>query len=109
MGMEATRTHDRPSPEALFRRYCDRADAAALAALFDEVSPHLFRVALAMTPDIASAEDALQATWLAVLEDASRWDASRPVVPWLVGILRNQALAAGRKARKRPDARRLRI
>ncbi len=93
----------RPTPEDLFARFRDRGDASALGALFDDLSPHLFRVALSLAPDAASAEDALQATWLTALAEAARWDASRPVTPWLVGILGGQVVSARRRAWRAPD------
>lgn len=92
--------------DELWRRFRTSGDAAALGALFDAVSPELFRVALALAPDAASAEDALQETWLVALRSASRHDAARPVVPWLAGILRKKVHEARRRTR-RPDERRV--
>ena len=53
-----------PPPEAgdadaLFARFRDHGDAAALGALFDLLSPTHFRMALAHAPGPASAEGAL--------------------------------------------------
>src|SRR5881392_3298261 len=87
-----------PSPEALAVRYRSSGDARALAALFDATAPSLFRVALSLAHDAATAEDALQETYLAALEHLDRYDESRPVVPWLVGILRMMLLRARRDA-----------
>src|SRR5262245_44905476 len=92
--------------DELWRRFRDDGDATALGALFDAVSPELFRVALALAPDAASAEDALQETWLVALRSAPRHDLARPVVPWLAGILRKKVHDARRRAR-RPDERRV--
>src|SRR6266545_4654097 len=95
------------SPDDLWRRFRDSGDPRALGAVFDAVSPELFRVALSLAPDAASAEDALQETWLVALRSADRHDAARPVVPWLVGILRRKVHAVRRRAR-RPDELRVR-
>src|SRR5262245_34630881 len=92
--------------DELWRRFREDGDAAALGALFDAVSPELFRLALALAPDAASAEDALQETWLVALRSAPRHDPARPVVPWLAGILRKKVHEVRRRSR-RPDERRV--
>src|SRR5205809_6615013 len=92
-----------PTPEALVARYRATGDATALAALFDATAPSLFRVALSLARDAATAEDALQETYLAALEHLDRYDASRPFVPWLVGILRVMLARARRDASRAPD------
>jgi RNA polymerase sigma-70 factor (ECF subfamily) len=71
----------------------------ALAAVFDAVAPELLLVAIHVTGDAAAAEDAVQDTFLAVIETIDRYDASRPAMPWLVGILANRAR---RRQRQRP-------
>jgi RNA polymerase sigma-70 factor (ECF subfamily) len=92
--------------DELWRRFRASGDPAALGAVFDAVSPELFRVALSLAPDAASAEDALQETWLVALKSAASHDAARPVVPWLVGILRRKVHEARRRVRH-PDERRV--
>ncbi len=92
--------------DELWRRFRASGDPAALGAVFDAVSPELFRVALSLAPDAASAEDALQETWLVALKSAASHDAARPVVPWLVGILRRKVHEVRRRTR-RPDERRV--
>src|SRR5688572_5492845 len=52
----------RQSPETLLVRYRDGGDPEALGALFDATAPGLFRLALTLTPDAATAEDAVQET-----------------------------------------------
>jgi RNA polymerase sigma-70 factor (ECF subfamily) len=96
------------SPDALFARYRRTGDPAALAALFDATADGLYRVALALVPDPATAEDAVQETFLAVIEAAPRFDGTRPVLPWLIGILRNKAAYLRRREARSPDPARLR-
>ena len=81
-----------PDPDALFARWRAGRDPEALGALFDAASPGLFRLALTLAPDAATAEDALQETFLFAMEAPERWDAARPVVPWLAGVLRLKVL-----------------
>jgi len=103
-------TDTRPSPaalDALFARWRTDGDAAALGRFFDATAHDLFRVALVMTPDAATAEDAVQETFLAAIEHADRHDASRPAVPWLVGILRHKVEGLRRDRRRTPDVARV--
>ncbi|MCC6405578.1 MAG: sigma-70 family RNA polymerase sigma factor [Planctomycetes bacterium] len=89
-----------PSLEKLFDRYRRRGDAAALGLVFDRTSGELHKLALHLVRDAAEADDVLQNTYLAAIESAPSYDSSRPLVPWLVGILANQAALARRRARR---------
>lgn len=98
-------TRSAPTPETLLAAF-RRGDVAAMGALFDVTAPELFRVAVALAPDPASAEDALQETYLVLLSHAAKWDPSRRVAPWLTGILRLK-IHEVRRSRREPDPRRL--
>jgi len=84
-----------------FRRYRQSGDPEAMARVFDAVAPKLLLVAGHLTRDAGEAEDLVQATFLTALQDAERWDAARPLVPWLVGILSHRALDQKRRNRVR--------
>ncbi len=92
-----------PSIEASLARFRDTGDPAALGDVFDLAAPELFRLALAWTPDAASAEDALQETFLALFDSVRAWDPSRPAMPWLAGVLRHKAEKVRRRVRMEPD------
>jgi RNA polymerase sigma factor (sigma-70 family) len=96
-----------PSLEKLFDRYRRRGDAAALAEVFDRTSGELHKLALHLVRDAAEAEDVLQNTYLSAIESAPSYDASRPLIPWLVGILANQAAITRRRARREVEPDRL--
>jgi RNA polymerase sigma-70 factor (ECF subfamily) len=67
-------------------------DRDAFGALYKRRRPDVYRFALHMTGSPAAAEDVAQDVFLAVIQDASRYSASRAaVLPWLLGIARNQA------------------
>ncbi len=100
-------TGTRASPEELLERFRAGGRPGDLAALFDATAPELFRLALHLCPDAATAEDCLQETFLAVLLRASSYEPGRPALPWLTGILRNEALMARHRAARRPDPRRV--
>lgn len=83
--------------EELFERFRGAGDVAALGTLFDRAATTLLRVARHLVRDEAAAEDLVQATFLRAIEAREQWDARRPVLPWLFGILHNRA----RQARER--------
>jgi len=93
------------TPEQLFAQFRAHGDPAALGALFDRTSPQLLSLALHLCGNPADAEDALQATFVTAIARAATWDASRPVQPWLGGILTLQCKKVGeRRARRREAA-----
>jgi RNA polymerase sigma factor (sigma-70 family) len=98
---------DLPTPESLLRAWKARGEPDALGALFDAEAPGLFRLALSLCPDAAAAEDALQETFVAVLERPEAHEEGRPVGPWLAGILRHKVQEVRRRDRRAPDPGRL--
>lgn len=83
----------------LFERYRARGDVDALAQLFDDLAPALLKLARHLDRSRSEAEDIVQATFLAAIERAGSYDRARPLTPWVVGILMNQARAAHRRRR----------
>src|SRR5262249_14378608 len=67
------------------------------------------RVALHLTGNIADAEDMVQATFLEVIECASGYDETRRVMPWLLGILVNQARLCHRRRQRMLDHARVAV
>ncbi len=94
--------------EALFARFRDEGDVAALGDVFDRAAPELLRLATHLAGDVAEAEDLVQGTFLVAIERARAYDASRPLLPWLVGILTRRATRVLRGRARRPDAERVR-
>lgn len=93
------------TPEPQFVRFREHADVAALAAVFDALAPELLLVAAHLVG--RDAEDLVQATFLDAIEKAQRWDATRRLLPWLIGILVHHARAERRRQRRPLDADRL--
>lgn len=91
----------------LFARWRERGDAEALGEVFDLTAPELLRVALHVVRDPAEADDLLQATYLTAIERSASFDASEPLVPWLVGVLVRHAHESRRKRERTPDEARL--
>ncbi|HZN40171.1 MAG TPA: sigma-70 family RNA polymerase sigma factor [Planctomycetota bacterium] len=93
-------TTPRPvTPEQDFVRWRERADVHALGRVFDVLAPELLIVA-AHVAGRSAAEDLVQAAFLQAITDGARWDATRPLLPWLVGILANLALREREKGRR---------
>jgi RNA polymerase sigma factor (sigma-70 family) len=98
----------RNRPTRLFLRFRDRGDGTAFAQLFDLVAPELLAVAVRVAPDVATAEDLVQTTFVAAIERARTFEAARDVKPWLFGILTREAVLARRRAARRLDLERVR-
>ena len=93
--------------EDLFLRFQQTREPAHLGAVFDLVADDLFAVALHLCRSDAEADDLVQATFLVAIERANRFDAARPLRPWLLGILQQEAKVQRRRARRAPDPARL--
>jgi len=94
-------------PEDRFRQWRDGGDAEALAEVYDLAAPTLLRLALHHVRHPASAEDLVQATFLAAIQNAGSYDPQRPLLAWLVGILHNQAKWLQRREGRAVDPTRL--
>jgi len=86
----------------LFLRYRDSGDPAALAEVFDRVAPKLLLVAAHLSREFSTAEDLVQATFVAAMENAGEFASDQPLLPWLNGILLNR----WRQERRRREVRR---
>lgn len=93
--------------ETLFERFRSRGDVGALGEVFDRTAAELFKLGIRLARDPGVAEELLQQTFLEAIERRERYDATRPLVPWLAGILSNLARRAWRDSARRPDAERL--
>jgi RNA polymerase sigma-70 factor (ECF subfamily) len=98
----------RPQPQdpasRAFRRFREDGEPAALTEVFDLVGPGLFALAAHLARDVADAEDLVQETFLASIRGVRRFDPSRAVTPWLVGILVKEAGRAKRRRRRAQEA-----
>lgn len=92
-----------PTIEDLFARYVARGDVDALGDVFDRAAPDLLRVALHLVGRPEDADDLLQSTFLTALEKRARWERSRPLLPWLIGILEKHGQDLRRKRAQRRD------
>jgi RNA polymerase sigma factor (sigma-70 family) len=94
-------------PEAHVARWRATGDPHAFGALFDATAGVLFRVAVTLVRDAATAEDVLQQTYAVALKKLVRIEPGRPVMPWLLNVLQKEAAKARRRAGRTPDPVRL--
>jgi RNA polymerase sigma-70 factor, ECF subfamily len=91
-----------PAQTALLERL-RAGDPSAFAELVDTWSPMLLRVARLYVSTRASAEEVVQDTWLAVIEQLDRFESRSSLRTWVFRILENQARTRGvRDARSLP-------
>ena len=95
------------SEDELFERFRETGDPGALGEVYDAVAQELFQIAVHLAESPAAAEDLLQSTFVAAIEGAARFEPGKRVLPWLVGILANQAKSARASRSRTPDPQRV--
>jgi RNA polymerase sigma-70 factor (ECF subfamily) len=98
-------THSSDPWSIAFRRCADELQqqgVAALAELFDLTAPRLVRYAAALTRERHDAEDAMQAAFVQVAKHPEALGESRHPWPYLLRIVRNEALRIVRQRRPPP-------
>ncbi len=92
-------------PEDDFLCWRQDRDPRVLARVFDATAAGLLLLAVHVTREEHQAEELVQATFLAAMEAAGRYEAGKPLLPWLGGILHNIARNHWRaRARRREQA-----
>lgn len=85
-----------PSLEQLFATFLATGDEAALAQWMRRSAPTLRQLARRLGVSAEDADDLVQETIVAAIHGAARYDASRPLLPWLKGILAFRAAKLAR-------------
>jgi RNA polymerase sigma factor (sigma-70 family) len=90
--------------DASLVRQCLRSDQAAIRALIGRFESAVFGLCMKFLGDRHDAEDVTQEVFLRVFRSLKRWDAERPLKPWVLAIAVNRCRTwAGRRA-KRPQS-----
>jgi RNA polymerase sigma-70 factor, ECF subfamily len=95
-------TSQAPPPDAerdLLARLRD-GDEAAFAGLVNEWSGLMLHLATIRTPSRAVAEEVVQETWLAVLEQLDRFEGRSSLKTWVMQILVNRAISRAVRERR---------
>lgn len=90
-----------------FDRFRRTGDPRPLAKVFEQTAPELWKVAIYLCRDRHAAEDAVQGAFLAAIEAQGDWDAARPLLPWLLGLLANRVREHRRREARVPDVARV--
>lgn len=90
-----------PSPDADLVAATAAGDEGAFAALYERHAPRLMAFLAALLRDRATAEDAVQETFVQVWRSARRFRPGAPFEPWLYRIGRNEAYDLARRRRGR--------
>jgi RNA polymerase sigma-70 factor (ECF subfamily) len=72
-------------------------DEAAFAAVVDELSPRMLRMARVYVRTDAAAEDVVQEAWLAVIKGLDRFEGRSKLSTWIFGIVINIARTQGKR------------
>ena len=85
--------------QALVAALC-RGDADAFATLVDRHSSAMIRVAMAYVPTRATAEEAVQETWIGVMRGIDGFEGRASLKTWIFRILTNVAMRNGARERR---------
>jgi len=87
---------------ALVRR-CLRGDADGIRSLVDRFQPEVFGLCVRLLRHRHDAEDVTQEVFLRVFRSLRRWDKSRPLKPWVMGITVNRCRTWLTQRSRRPE------
>jgi RNA polymerase sigma factor (sigma-70 family) len=83
-------------------RRCLAGEQQAMLALVERFQGPVFGLCYRMLGQRQDAEDAAQETFVRVLKNLHRWDATRDFMPWLLAIAGNRCRTALAVRRRRP-------
>src|SRR5262245_38911728 len=89
--------------EAALVRRCLRGEAAAVRALIERFQGEVFGLCVRLLNNRHDAEDVSQEVFLRVFRSLRRWDAARPLKPWVMGIAVNRCRTWLAQRSRRPE------
>jgi RNA polymerase sigma factor (sigma-70 family) len=89
--------------EAALVRRCLRGDAEAVRALVERFQAEVYGLCVRLLNHRHDAEDVTQEVFLRVFRSLRRWDASRPLKPWIMGITVNRCRTWLAQRSRRPE------
>lgn len=87
---------------ALVRR-CLRNEPAAIQALVERYQAEVYGLCVRLLGHRHDAEDVTQEVFLRVFRSLHRWDSSRPLRPWVIGIAVNRCRTYLAQRARRPE------
>ncbi len=92
-----------PADEATLVRRCLRGDAEAVRQLVERFQAEVFGLCVRLLNNRHDAEDVTQEVFLRVFRSLRRWDSSRPLKPWVMGIAVNRCRTWMAQRARRPE------
>jgi RNA polymerase sigma-70 factor (ECF subfamily) len=89
--------------DALLVRRSLRGDSLAIRALVERFQAEVLGLCLRMLQHRHDAEDVSQEVFLRVFRSLRRWDPSRPLKPWIMGITANRCRTWLTQRARRPE------
>src|SRR5262245_36095962 len=89
--------------EAALVRRCLRGEAVAVRTLIERFQGEVFGLCVRMLNHRHDAEDVTQEVFLRVFRSLRRWDATRPLRPWIMGIAVNRCRTWISQRVRRPE------
>jgi RNA polymerase sigma-70 factor (ECF subfamily) len=84
-------------------RRCLKGDADAIRALVDQFHVAVYGLCVRLLTHRHDAEDVTQEVFLRVFRSLRRWDSSRPLRPWIMGITVNRCRTWLTQRQRRPE------
>jgi RNA polymerase sigma factor (sigma-70 family) len=98
-----TRMSDVPGDDAGLVQGCLRGEPEAIHALVDRFQADVYGLCLRVLRHRHDAEDVTQEVFLRIFRSLRRWDADRPLRPWVLGIAINRCRTWLAKRSRRPE------
>ncbi len=89
--------------EAVLVSRCLRGEAEAIKALVDQFQSEVFGLCVRLLNHRQDAEDVTQEVFLRIFRSLRRWDSSRPLKPWIIGITVNRCRTWLAQRARRPE------
>jgi RNA polymerase sigma factor (sigma-70 family) len=89
--------------EATLVRRCLRKDAQAIRQLVERFQAEVYGLCIRLLNHRHDAEDVTQEVFLRVFRSLKRWDATRPLRPWVMGIAVNRCRTWLTQRNRRPE------
>lgn len=92
-----------PSEDVTLVRRCLRGDTLAVRELVDRYQGEVYGLCVRLLGHRHDAEDVGQEVFLRVFRSLRRWDSSRPLRPWIMGIAVNRCRTWMTQRARRPE------